>query len=246
MNRYKIEIEYKGTSFSGWQKQHDCISVQEVIEKAIFSFSQESPQLFAAGRTDAGVHALGQVAHFELAKDFSEHEVQGAINHFVKPHPISILKVSKMDTEFHARFSAKSRSYIYKIICRPAPLAILNNLAWQINHSLDINKMHDAAQILIGKHDLTSFRSTGCQAKNPVRNIDIITVSKVSEEEINIYIKAPSFLHNQVRIIVGCLYELGIGKITKKDLQNILEAKDRTKASFTAPPEGLYLLKVEY
>lgn len=246
MPRYKLTVEYKGTNFVGWQRQPTGPSIQETLEKAIYNFSSETVDVFGAGRTDAGVHAIAQVCHFDLVKDFPVNEVQGAINHFVKPNPISILNVEKVDEDFHARFSAKYRSYIYKIITRRAPLAIMDSLAWHVTDELNVEQMHNAAQTLIGTHDLTSFRSTSCEAKSPIRTIDVIDVKRLSKEEVHIYIKAPSFLHNQVRIIVGCLYKVGIGSFSKDDLQKILDAKDRTKAAFTAPSDGLYLFEVGY
>lgn len=246
MFKYKLLVEYKGTGFVGWQRQKVGISVQEEIEKAVQKFSGCEATLFAAGRTDAGVHAFGQVCHFEIEKEYDADEVQGALNYHLKPNSISILKVEEAEEAFHARFSAKYRGYIYKIINRKAPLAIMNALAWHVTENLDVKKMQEAATVLIGTHDLTSFRSSKCAAKNPIRSIDIIEVRKKSEEDIEIYIKAQSFLHNQVRIIVGCLYKVGIGALSKDGLKQILEAKDRTKAMQTAPAEGLYLYEVGY
>lgn len=246
MFKYKLLVEYKGTGFVGWQRQKTGVSVQEEIEKAMLKFSGCEATLFAAGRTDAGVHAVGQVCHFEIEKEYSVDEVQGALNYHLKPNAISILSVEMTDESFHARFSAKYRSYVYKIVTRRAPLAIMDGLAWHITENLDISKMQEAAKVLIGTHDLTSFRSSHCAAKNPVRTIDVIEVRRKSLEELEIYIKAPSFLHNQVRIIVGCLYKVGIGALSKDGLKEILEAKDRTKAMQTAPAEGLYLYEVGY
>ncbi|MFI4955147.1 MAG: tRNA pseudouridine(38-40) synthase TruA, partial [Gammaproteobacteria bacterium] len=200
--------------------------------------------LTGAGRTDAGVHATAQVAHFDLA-DFPSDELFGALNHYVKPHPISILKVEEVDAEFHARFSATSRSYVYKILNRLAPPAIDVNRVWHVKEPLDEKAMHEAAQVLIGTHDFSSFRAAPCQAKSPIRTVTKLVIDREGEL-IRINITAPSFLHNQVRIIVGNLREIGNGKISKADLQNILQAKDRTIAKQTAPATGLYMCDVAY
>ncbi len=245
MQRYKIKIEYDGTPFIGWQRQVISPSVQEVIEIALQKMIGSEIVLFGAGRTDAGVHATGQVAHFDIRKNFPMDEILGALNHYVKPFPISILSVEKVDNEFHARFSANSRTYIYKIKNRKAPLALENSRAWHVKDDLDVNLMQEAASYLIGKHDFSSFRSAQCQSKNPVKSIDAIEFTKEGDA-IQMRIQAPSFLHNQVRIIIGNLRKVGNGSFQPLQIKEILEAKDRTKAAETAPPDGLYLVEVKY
>ncbi len=245
MKRYKITIEYNGQPFIGWQRQEVEPSVQGTIEAALFKMSGSEITLHGAGRTDAGVHATGQVAHFDIRQDFPMDEIMGAINHYVKPLPISVLKVEAVDDEFHARFSALSRAYIYKIINRKAPLALENGRAWHIKEDLGIEAMQEAANYLIGKHDFSSFRSAQCQSKNPVKTIDTIELIRKGEG-IEMHIKAPSFLHNQVRIIIGNLRKVGNGAFKPLQIKKILEAKDRTKAAETAPPDGLYLVEVKY
>lgn len=244
MPRYKLTIEYEGAPFCGWQRQDNGASVQQVIEEAISKMSGKTTPITGAGRTDAGVHATMQIAHFDL-DNFADEEVFGALNFHVKPWPISILKVEVVDAEFHARFSATSRSYVYKILNRAAPPAIERNHVWHVKELLDEKAMHAAAQVLIGTHDFSSFRAAPCQAKSPVKTISELTVTR-KDEQVEINITAPSFLHNQVRIIVGNLREIGNGKLTKNELKSILEAKDRTLAKQTAPADGLYLVKVVY
>ena len=245
MQRYKITIEYNGQLFVGWQRQAIGTSIQEVIEHALLKMSGSQITLFGAGRTDAGVHATHQTAHFDIRKDFPEDEIIGALNHYIKPNLISILSVEKVDKDFHARFSAVSRSYVYKIINRKAPLALELHKAWHIKENLDVNAMQKGAQFILGKHDFTSFRSTQCQAKTPIRSIEEISLMR-TRELIEMHIKAPSFLHNQVRIIMGNLRKVGNGSFAPEFIQEILQAKDRTKAAETAPPDGLYLVEVKY
>lgn len=246
MPRYKLIIEYDGTDFVGWQKQPNGLSVQELIEQAIYSFSKEQAIIYGAGRTDAGVHATNQYAHFELIKEYVPYKMRGAINHFLQPHPIIIKDVFVAEEDFHARFSAKSRSYIYQIFNNDNPSMLLRNLTWHINANLDIKAMQSAANLLIGKHDFSSFRSSHCQSKSAVKTITKITINKYEDGIIKIFINAPSFLHNQVRIIVASLVEVGLGKWTIEKFQQVLDAKDRTKAGPTAPPQGLCLTEVNY
>ncbi len=246
MPRYKLIIEYDGTGFVGWQKQQNGLSIQELIEQAIQSFSAEKAVIFGAGRTDAGVHATHQCAHFDLAKHYEPYKVQGAINHFLQPHPILVKEVTEVSEEFHARFSAKSRSYIYQILNQANPSPLLRNLVWHISSPLDVDNMKLAAQILIGKHDFSSFRSAHCQSKSAIKTINEITITKDNDGLIKIFINAPSFLHNQVRIIVASLVEVGLHKWTNDDFKKVLEAKDRTKAGQTAPAQGLCLNEVQY
>ncbi|MDR1139197.1 MAG: tRNA pseudouridine(38-40) synthase TruA [Rickettsiales bacterium] len=244
--RYKITIEYNGSSFSGWQKQqHSADSIQEAIENAIFNFSGEKVTLYCGGRTDAGVHALGQVAHFDMEREFELYRIRNAINYHLKSIPIVVLNAEVVDDEFHARFSAKKRHYEYRIINRYAPAALEAGYVWQVFNPLDVNIMREAAKYLLGKHNLSSFCSKDCQAANPVRTIDDIeTVQNGSH--IYIKISAISFLHNQVRIIVGTLVEFGKNKTNPQEMLNILNQRKRNAAGVTAPPCGLYLVKIDY
>lgn len=244
--RYKITIEYNGSDFSGWQKQkHSTNSIQETIENAIFNFIGERVTLCCGGRTDAGVHALGQVAHFDIKVEFEPYRVRNAINYHLKSTAVSILNVEIVDDTFHARFSAKKRYYEYRIINRYAPAVLKAGYVWQVFKPLDVNIMREAAKYLLGKHDLSSFRSKDCQAKNPVKTIDTIDIIQ-NGDCINIKISALSFLHNQVRIIVGTLVEFGKNKTSPQEMLKILNQYTRNAAGITAPPFGLYLVKVEY
>lgn len=246
MQRYKLTIEYNGSAFAGWQRQHDAISVQEVLEDTISKLCKQNVTLFAAGRTDSGVHAIGQVAHFDLeGDDLDPHKFIRSINYFLRPFPVVILACEPVEESFHARFSAKSRSYVYKILNRPSPSVIHKGFTWHVVTPLDVDAMHEAAQALVGKHDFTSFRTVHCQSKSPIKQITSITVTR-NQDIIEIHLNAPSFLHNQVRIITGCLRMVGEGKWTKDNIVHLLQAKDRTKAAMTAPSEGLFFIKAEY
>ena len=244
MTKFKIVIEYDGTNYVGWQKQKNGISIQELIENAIFKLSGEKTSLFGAGRTDSGVHALGQVAHFELIKSFSLENIRDGLNQHLRPHTIAILEVQKVDDDFHARFSANSREYKYLIINRRAPLTIEKNKAWGIFKKLEIKKMISESQYFLGKHNLEAFRSIDCQANSSVKTIETINVIE-KENNIIIEVAAKSFLHSQVRIMVGTLVEIGKGKINKS-IKDILISKDRTKAGYSVPACGLYLLDIKY
>jgi tRNA pseudouridine38-40 synthase len=245
MPKYKITIEYDGTGIYGWQRQAEGPSVQKFIEEAIEKFSKEKVNIYVAGRTDAGVHALGQVAHFELEEEYPEYIIQRSINHFLKPNKIIILECEKADSEFHARFSAQKRNYKYIIINRPMPSVLDVKRAWHIRQSLDVDKMQEAANYLVGMHDFTSFRAANCQAKSPVKQIDEIKIYK-DGERIIFTLRAPSFLYHMVRNIVGSLQLVGLGQWKPEEIKTVLEAKDRSKAGVTAPPHGLYFTKVEY
>lgn len=244
MSRYKIIIEYDGTPFHGWQRQKTAQSVQEELEKAIFKFSGEKIDTFAAGRTDAGVHATGQVVHFDIEGDFPDVTIRKAINFHINKS-ISVLHADKVSDEFHARFSAKRRFYVYRIINRQSHLTINKNRAWRVYTPLDVNKMREAAGSLIGENDFTSFRASECQSVNPIKTLDEIRIEQ-DDSEISFYVSAKSFLHHQVRNIVGTLSLVGLRKIEPSDIQNILDAKDRKAAGPTAPACGLYLTKIEY
>ncbi len=245
LNRFKLTIEYDGTNYRGWQLQDNAPSIQEELEKAAFKFCQSQCRFHAAGRTDAGVHAKGMVAHVDIPRDVEAFKVMDALNYHLKTVPISILASEKVDDDFHARFSAKKRYYRYHIINRRAKLSLQKGKAWQIKEELDAEAMHDAAQVLIGKHDFTTFRSVQCQSKSPLKTLESLTVKRDGE---NIYVdtSAISYLHHQVRSMVGCLYYVGRGKWTKQDLKDALLVADRNALGFNAPPDGLYFMKVDY
>ena len=245
MPRYKCTIEYDGTNFHGWQRQDNVPSVQEEIEKAIFAFCGERVKLCTAGRTDAGVHATGQAAHFDLEKEQDPFKIISAVNHHLANNQISILSVDEVSDEFHARFSAKKRYYVYRIINRRARLTIERDRAWHVVPNLDETAMQEAANFLTGKHDFTSFRDSECQSKNPVKTLDEIRVER-DGDEIKIYISALSFLHHMVRNITGTLKMVGTGKWQPEYIKEILEAKNRCTAGPTAPACGLYLTRVDY
>ena len=252
MPRYKITIEYDGTSLAGWQAQKEQYSVQEAIETAIFKSSGERVQVVGSGRTDAGVHALGQVAHFDLAKDWDEFRIKEAVNFHLRddeklpvPRQVAILAAEKASDDFHARFSATSRHYVYRIINRREHLALDQNRAWGVPEKLDLDAMQKAAKLLFGLHDFSSFRSSECQSKSPVKTLDEIRY-EASGEYILVHVNARSFLHHMVRNLVGTLRLIGNGKWTEADLLKALEAKDRRAGGETAPAQGLYLTRVEY
>ncbi|MDP6786336.1 MAG: tRNA pseudouridine(38-40) synthase TruA [Rhodospirillales bacterium] len=245
MPRFKITLEYDGGGFVGWQRQANGFSVQQALEEAITEFSGETVTVFGAGRTDAGVHALGQVAHFDLARLMAPDKVQGALNFHLKPAPAAVLSAAAVDDGFDARFSAKERAYRYRISNRRAPLTLERGRAWRVPVPLDAEAMKEAAGHLIGKHDFTSFRATRCQAESPVRNLDTLTVRRRGDD-IVIDARARSFLHHQVRNITGSLKWVGEGKWTPDDIKKALAARDRSAGGQTAPPHGLYLVEVVY
>jgi len=246
MKRFRLTIEYDGRPYVGWQRQDNGLGVQEVIEDAVKAFSGEDVRVFCAGRTDAGVHAKAQVAHFELDRDdLNANTVQNAINFHTKPHPISILDAVEVDEVFHARFSATEREYLYVILNRRARAALEVGFVWWVPTPLDADAMNDAAQILVGKHDFTTFRASFCQADSPVKTLDEISVTREGEH-IYIKVRARSFLHHQVRNIVGSLSWVGGTKWKKPDLQRALDAKDRNAGGPKAPSDGLYMVRVGY
>ena len=245
MPSYRITIEYDGQGLVGWQRQKNDPSVQQHIEEAIFSFCGEDVRIQGAGRTDAGVHALGQVANFDLASNRKPQVVMNALNQHLKPARVAILDCIEVDEDFSARFSATKRHYLYRIINRRAPLTVEAGLAWNFKRDLDSDAMNDAASILVGRHDFTSFRAAACQANSPVRTLERLTVSREGAE-IQIRASAVSFLHNQVRSMVGSLSLVGTGQWTEIDLEAALAAKDRQQAGPNAPPYGLYLTQVDY
>jgi len=245
MTRWKLTLEYDGGPFVGWQRQDNGPSVQEAVEQAILAFSGETVTLHAAGRTDAGVHALGQVAHVDLEKPTDADTVQNAVNFHLKPAPVAVVDVEEADEDFHARFSATQRTYCYRILNRRAPLTLQAGRFWHVAAPLDAAAMQDAADALIGNHDFTSFRAVACQAKSPVKTLDILRVERAGEE-ITITVEARSFLHHQVRNIAGTLKRVGEGKWTRTDVEAALAARDRSRAGPTAPADGLYLIQVRY
>jgi tRNA pseudouridine38-40 synthase len=245
MPRYKLTIEYDGTPFVGWQVQDNGVSVQGVLAEAVLAFAGERAVVGGAGRTDAGVHALGQVAHVDLAKDWPADTVRDALNAHLRPHPIAVLLAERVADDFDARFSAIKRHYRYRIVNRRADLALEALRAWRIPRPLDAAAMQDAAQKLVGRHDFTTFRSTECQAKSPVKTLDRLDVAR-DGDEVRITAIARSFLHNQVRSMVGSLVHVGEGKWSADDLAAALAARDRTACGQVAPPQGLYLVRVEY
>jgi tRNA pseudouridine38-40 synthase len=245
MPRYKLTLEYDGTPFVGWQMQENGPSVQGRVAEAIKAFSGEEVVPRGAGRTDAGVHALGQVAHFDLAKDWEPGKVRDALNAQLRPDPISVLACERVAEDFDARFSAKARHYVYRIIDRRAPLALERDRAWGVFRALDAAAMHEAAQVLVGNHDFSTFRSAECQAKSPVKTLDRLDVSRHGEV-IRVEASARSFLHNQVRSMVGSIKLVGEARWAAHDLKQALEARDRNACGPVAPACGLYLVKVDY
>ena len=245
MPRYKLTIEYDGTPYVGWQAQDNGVSVQGVLTEAVAAFAGERVVIGAAGRTDAGVHALGQVAHVDLAKDWDTETVRDAINFHLRPQPVAVLAAERAASDFDARFPAVKRHYLYRIVNRRADLTLEQNHAWRVPRLLDAEAMHAAAQRLIGRHDFTTFRSTECQAKSPVKTLDRLDVAR-DGDEIRVTAAARSFLQHQVRSMVGSLIHVGEGKWRADDLATALAARDRTACGQVAPPHGLYLVRVDY
>jgi len=245
MPRYKLTIEYNGTPFVGWQVQDNGPSVQGVLTEAIAAFTGERVAVAGAGRTDAGVHASGQVAHIDLAKEWDGDTVRDAINFHLRPRPIAVLTAEQVAEDFDARFSAIKRRYLYRIVNRRADLALDQTRAWRVPRPLDGDAMHAAAQKLVGRHDFTTFRAAECQAKSPVKTLDQLDVKR-DGDELRITAAARSFLHHQVRSMVGSLVHVGEGKWSAEELADALAARDRTRCGQVAPPQGLYLARVEY
>ena len=245
MPRYKLTVEYDGRPFAGWQIQADQLTVQGLLTAAVEALSGDKTLVQGAGRTDAGVHARAQVAHVDLSKEWDTDTIRDGLNAHLRPHPIAILAAERAADDFNARTSAIRRHYLYRIINRRADLTLEAGRAWRVPRPLDAAAMHKAAQRLIGKHDFTTFRSTECQAKSPVKTLDILKVER-SDEDVYVIAVARSFLHNQVRSMVGSLVPVGEGKWSPDDLAKALEARDRAACGPVAPPDGLYLTKVEY
>lgn len=245
MPRYRLLIEYDGTPFAGWQIQPEGLSVQGAVQCAVHAFAGESVVVKAAGRTDAGVHATGQVAHLDLARDWPASRVRDALNFHLKPHPVAVLDCRMVDANFDARFSAIKRHYRYRILERRARPVLDRDRVWWVARPLDADAMRQAAQYLIGRHDFTTFRAAQCQAPNPVRTLDQLDVVRHGEE-IVIATSARSFLHNQVRSIVGTLKLVGEGRWSAEDVAAALAARDRSRCGPVAPARGLYLIQVDY
>jgi len=245
MPRYKLTLEYDGAPFVGWQRQANGLSVQQVLEEAIFSASGEAVVANGAGRTDAGVHATGQVAHVDLAKSWSGFRLSEALNALLAPQPIAVLAVEAVADDFDARFSATMRHYLYRIINRRAPLALERGRAWRVKRKLDLDAMREGAALLIGRHDFSTFRDSQCQAASPIKTLSRFDVER-DGDMILLRLSARSFLHRQVRSMVGSLEHVGAGKWSAGDLKDALDARDRARCGQVAPADGLYLTKVEY
>jgi tRNA pseudouridine38-40 synthase len=245
MPRYKLIIEYDGTPFAGWQIQADGLTVQGALTAAIEALAGEKTLVQGAGRTDAGVHARGQVAHVDLTKDWDTDTVRDALNSHLRPHPVAVLSAERVSQDFNARTSAVKRHYLYRIVNRRADLTVDLGHAWRVPRPLDAAAMHDAAQRLIGKHDFTTFRSTECQANSPEKTLDRFDVAREGEA-VKVTASARSFLHSQVRSMVGSLVQVGEGKWSADDLAAALAACDRAACGPVAPPDGLYLMQVDY
>jgi tRNA pseudouridine38-40 synthase len=245
MTRFRLTVEFDGRPFMGWQRQAHGPSVQAAIEDAAHAVTGDNAVVHAAGRTDAGVHAEAMVAHVELAKDIAPFRLMEALNARLRPAPIAILACAIVPEHWHARFSCTGRRYIYRVVNRRAPLALEVGRAWQVAAPLDADAMHDAAQYLIGLHDFTTFRSAHCQSESPVKTLDRLEVRR-SGDRIEIEAAARSFLHHQVRSMVGCLALVGRGKWSAADLQGALDARNRAALGYNAPPDGLYFVEASY
>lgn len=245
MPRYRLTLEYDGGPFVGWQRQANGLGVQQVIEEAFDRFCGEGPRVYAAGRTDAGVHGRGQVIHVDLARTWSVDKVRDAVNFHLKPHPICVLTAVVAADDFHARFSAIGRSYSYRILNRRPLPALERGRVWWVPHPLNVGRMNEAAARLVGSHDFTSFRAVNCQATSPVKTLDVLDVERIGDE-VHISASARSFLHHQVRNITGTLKLVGEGRWRPDDVSRALAARDRAAGGPTAPPDGLYLESVRY
>ncbi len=245
MPRYRLTVEYDGRDYAGWQRQENGPSIQASLEEAIFRLCAERVTVTGAGRTDAGVHARGQVAHFDLQREFAPDTVRDALNAHLRPGPIAVLEASIANADFHARFSAIARSYEYRMLCRRAPPALDLGRVWHVGRMLDATVMQAGARLLIGQHDFTTFRAVECQAKSPVKTLDVFEVRAIGGEIICVA-RARSFLHHQVRSMVGTLKLVGEGKFPAEHIGRILAARDRSACGPVAPPEGLTLVRVDY
>lgn len=249
MPRFALKIEYHGAPFAGWQRQSGQPSVQEAVETALRRLEPAAPGIAAAGRTDAGVHATGQVAHCDLEKDWDPFRLSEALNWHLKPQPVAVLAAARVPDDFHARFSATGRRYLFRLLARRAPATHDKGLVWQVLQPLDLEAMREAAAHLIGRHDFTTFRSVQCQSDSPVKTLDQIAIDEIAVpqgREYRFHLAARSFLHNQVRSIVGTLERVGAGGWQPGDVRRALLARDRAACGPVCPPEGLYLTGVTY
>lgn len=244
--RYKLTIEYDGGPYRGWQRLPDAPSVQAALEDAVEKLTGARTDVIGSGRTDAGVHAYAQVAHVDIEKSLEPFRILEALNAHLRPHPISVLGVEEVAPEFHARFDAVQRVYQYQILNRRPPLALDRGFVWRISQRLDTDAMQIAAQRLLGNHDFTTFRDAHCQAKSPIKTLDVCDVVRSDEEAVSVWCVARSFLHRQVRSMVGTLVEVGLGKMSADDVADALAAADRKRCGPVAPAEGLYLSRVVY
>ncbi|WP_417626805.1 tRNA pseudouridine(38-40) synthase TruA [Pararhodobacter aggregans] len=249
MPRYAFRLDYLGAPFNGWQRQDGQPSVQQSVEEALARLEPQEPRLAAAGRTDTGVHATGQVAHADLIRDWVPERLMEAVNHHLKPLPVAITACARVDEDFHARFSAIERRYTFRLVARRAPVVQDRGLVWQVRHRLDLGAMQEAARALIGTHDFTTFRASLCQAKSPVKSLDEIRIEEhpyPAGQEFRLHLRARSFLHNQVRSIVGTLERIGAGAWPPGRMAEALEARDRAACGPVCPPQGLTLTGVGY
>jgi tRNA pseudouridine38-40 synthase len=245
MQRYKITIEYDGTPFVGWQFQKNGLSIQEILQNAIFNFSKEKVVITGAGRTDSGVHALAQVAHFDLKKQINKKSFLPGINQHIGNKPVTVLKINKTNKNFHARFDAKKRTYQYTIINRQSPLALQKNKAWHIRKKLNVKDMKKGAKLLLGTHDFSTFRASSCGAKSPIKTIEKISIKK-NKDKLILEFTSKSFLQQQVRSMVGCIKYVGEGKWKLDDFEQIFRSKKRIRCAPPAPACGLYLKNISY
>jgi len=245
VTRWRLTIEYDGGPFMGWQRQDHGPSVQQTLEEAVKRMTGEDAQLMAAGRTDAGVHALAMSAHVDIARSLTPHRLREGLNALVRPHPISVIEVETVADDWHARFSCVGRRYLYRVLNRRAPAALDHGRVWHIPVPLEVEAMREGAAHLVGRHDFTTFRSAQCQSDSPVKTLDRLEVSKAGAE-IHVEAAARSFLHHQVRSMVGCLAMVGRGQWEPGDIKKALEARDRSALGFNAPPDGLYFVEAIY
>jgi tRNA pseudouridine38-40 synthase len=245
VRRWRLLLEYDGGPFVGWQRQASGLSVQALLEEAVARLTGETVTVVGGGRTDAGVHALGQVAHLDLEKDLLPERLMGGLNAHLRPHPVAVLEVRAAAPEFHARFAAIRKSYIYRILDRRAPPTLERGRVWHVPRRLDVERMHEAAQALVGRHDFTSFRASECQANSPLKTLDLLHVRRAGPF-VEVRAVARSFLHHQVRNMVGTLVQVGLGKRPLGWPKEVLEARDRCAAGPTAPACGLYLERIDY
>lgn len=249
MPRYALKIEYHGAPFVGWQRQKDLPSVQGAVEAALGRLEPGDHTIAAAGRTDAGVHGLGQVAHCDMAREWDAFRLSEALNYHLKPAPVAIVAAAPVADDWHARFSALERQYLFRILMRRAPVTLNKGLVWHVNRELDVDAMQQGADMLIGKHDFTTFRSVICQADSPVKTLDELRLEQVDGDcgpEVHFHVRARSFLHNQVRSFVGTLEHVGRGSWTPEDVRTALQARNRADCGTVCPPHGLYLARVRY